>query len=184
MNISDLADNVLGRDYQNIMGAGPASDRLYGILGHESHTEPLAATIFWQMFVASPAYSQVLQKAGATPAAITHGENFIVQHSGRYDLVVLDPQYMGFTSNAYSVSMTTEDIESSWLYSLKDLYRNSISENQIQNEVYKNSIDIALEVSMISNLRLMIVRSPEILYSARLPDEALIVRGDPPNLER
>jgi hypothetical protein len=99
-DLSQLADELLGAEGGGqLQDAGPSSKYLYVAVGSEVHASPLIATTFWQAFIASQSFPNLLRRAGASILAISHAEAveaYIVCHGQgwpRFDLVVLDPEF-------------------------------------------------------------------------------------------
>lgn len=94
--LSNFADEHLGQNGVLLTETDPNCFQLGQAIGAE-YALPLIATIFWQAFMNSPAFSRSLARAGASFLAERNGEKFIITHGNRpyprLDLLVFDPGY-------------------------------------------------------------------------------------------
>lgn len=95
MDLAVFADEYLGGSGgHDFMSFGEFTHELHYMTGSETATTPIAASIFWQSFIGSERYKEVLGSIGASPRAPFEGEAFIVRHGEgwpRHDLLVFDP---------------------------------------------------------------------------------------------
>lgn len=93
MILSDfLESSTPPADQHYFLGTGKTADRLYSIIKSETRTEPLLATLFWQIAIRSRAFRRNLFTLNVSPASILRVELFVTPIGrGRFDLLVLDP---------------------------------------------------------------------------------------------
>ncbi len=119
MDLASFATTYLGTETGGTLhGVGPASDRLYKIVRSETHTDPLIATLFWQIVIHTPSYVRTLQRAGASPESVRRAETIVVSHgegfSPRYDLVVFDPAYGKSKPTGLPMEVPREELVEGW----------------------------------------------------------------------
>lgn len=164
MNLSDLADSMLGTEQQSLLGGGPHSHSLYGFIRSETHTEPLIATIFWQTFITSPAFGRTLSEIGASPVAVIGGEKFVVQHSGRHDLMVFDPLFKGKPTKVASVKVSRDDFVAAGRRARLPIWTEPAS-----GPLKGGHLEIAIEAMNAARFGLIVASQPELLYTAFVP---------------
>lgn len=98
MDLRELAGSRFGEEGKSLLDVKAAS-KIYSFVHSEAHVEPLLASLFWQILKSSTGYTHALQRAKASPLAAQQAETIVVAHgpsaNPRYDLVVLDPGYLG-----------------------------------------------------------------------------------------
>jgi hypothetical protein len=121
MDIGSMMTGYLGAEGGTSLVATTAAQKLYALdtergggrdLGEGAglgwaQMDSLLATVFWQIFLESPSYRRLLEKAGVAPQAIAQSERFVVSHGDesapRYDLVILTPAPAGTQPRAIGV---------------------------------------------------------------------------------
>lgn len=99
--------------------AGPASQDLTRILQHETLTQPLIGSLFWQAFTEHDAYKAILASLGHGIDERTNRQEIVVRHAtapgfwSRYDLVVLDPEFSGADPAHFTVDVPPQELEES-----------------------------------------------------------------------
>lgn len=88
--IAQHSDNRQGVDLTEI---GPASNAVFLRIGNEGLTRSLIASVFWRVFVASPAYPRWLFNLNASKGAELDARPIVVPRPDRqrFDLLCLDP---------------------------------------------------------------------------------------------
>lgn len=96
--------------------AGPTTEKILGIVHNEARTKPLIASMFWQVFLQSPAYRKMLAKAGASFLALTQGETIVVTSpdTDSYNLLVLDPAFAHSEPSAVQIEANEQDLMEGW----------------------------------------------------------------------
>jgi hypothetical protein len=174
LDLDDLADRFLGKEYQPLL-CGPFANGLHDFYRSESITQPLVASIFWQIFVASPAFGKALEETGTSSKAITGWQIFIVRHNNRHDLVVLDPFFeRDEPSIIESVKVTPEDMKAGWTRLLS-----TIPQSFLPSFIEKNApnfrLDTAIEAVNNTRFGLMVAREPKMFYTSSTPHPAIPV---------
>lgn len=124
--LSQYADDHLGQDGILLTEAGPNCFQLGQAIGAD-YALPLIATLFWQAFMNSPAFSRALARAGASFLAQRESEQFILAHGNRrfprLDLLVFDP---GYRQDGKGVVMPVEvfadELRAGWRLFARDHY--------------------------------------------------------------
>ena len=77
----------------DLMQLGPASQMVYARVRNEGRTRTLIAGAFWRAFISSNAYLRALMLLGASSLSYSAARLLLApqQHTGRFDLLVLDP---------------------------------------------------------------------------------------------
>lgn len=95
MDLVDFVRTYTGArtDFQDLIGMGPGTQRLFDSIGNEGLTRALLATNFWRSWMASDAAAPTVSDLGAQPGSIGRSRTIIVSVDGsrRFDLLVLDP---------------------------------------------------------------------------------------------
>lgn len=177
MQLSELASHHFGgHPARTLMGARSIG-RLYNEIQHETYTEPLAATLFWQIVESSPAYVSALALAGGSPLAATRGEAFVVSHGGRYDLVVFDPGFTSPSPSATTLQLQHSDLWSAWtlwrdrrLYEMAHPAARSLADAEWQQKAMAviNSVEptLAREIADLMPFGVLVMRPPVVEFSA------------------
>lgn len=119
MDLTSFATTYLGKETGGVLhGAGPDSMLLYDIVRSEVHTDPLIATLFWQIFMHTSSYACTLLRAGASSQSVAGVETTVVCHgegfSPRYDLVVFDPAYGKNEPTGIPIEAPHEELVEGW----------------------------------------------------------------------
>jgi hypothetical protein len=104
---------------RELRSSGREMQQLYNIFDDEGDIEPLIATLFWQIFIASPAYPNTLRRAGASRIAITQGDAMVVSHGlkgkQRYNLLIFDPAFPRREPVGVSIEASASELREGWM---------------------------------------------------------------------
>jgi len=164
IDVAELADQWLGaKGGIQLQDAGPASKHLYEIIRSEVHTSPLIATTFWQAFIGSQLFPDLLRSIGASPLAVSRegsAEHYIVCHGRgwpRFDLVVFDPDFRGDSPAAVDVAATDEQLSLGW-----ERFRDR---KRLTNVNFRLFESIAIEASNAQPYGVIVAKRPELTFT-------------------
>ena len=119
MDLATMADKYLwdepGVDLSHL---GPGAEAVHEAIGNEPYTMPFLATLFWRCYLeSSTAFTLTLHMLKASRAAMREKEAYVVRHGQggtRYDLVILDPDFVHDEPVARQVKPSRVDIRDGW----------------------------------------------------------------------
>jgi hypothetical protein len=117
MLLTDIVDFAEPRATlpHSYLGTGRTADRLYDIIQAETRTEPLLATLFWQIMLRSPAFARSLAQLDVNAQTLQRVEPYVVPGTaGRFDLVVLDPGRSAETIQAVTLEASRDELVIAW----------------------------------------------------------------------
>lgn len=171
MDVSELLDAKLGyRAKSKFRGAGWES--LHGLTLDEERTDPLLASLFWQSVLGSGHLDAALQKAGASPLAMTTRERFVISHSkgSRFNLIVFDPGYRG-DPVAVEVRATPEQLLRGW-----ERFRRSFRGSRLVAPPYLIDERAVLEAGKADDYGVVLSEVPTVEFTSA-PRPALSMTG-------
>lgn len=115
--LPELVDTYLGGEPSApLWSAGAATERLREELADDDLTAPLISTVYWRALIGTDTFRRLLEKNGASRAAVERPEVMIVTHAGgtRHDLVLLDPDFSLSEPSSTIVEATPEDVSQAW----------------------------------------------------------------------
>jgi S1-C subfamily serine protease len=171
LDLASFADMNLGQQYQPLVNIGPYSNSIHDFLKHEKYTAPYVATIFWQSFTSSPAFAKTLYEAGASPAAISRGENFIVQHGNgsRFDLIVFDP----FLQSSNLLKVESVNVSMEELDKGRVLFEQRKQRLNIAPEPLGDYFKVAMEANSSAKFGIIIVPQEQLEFTSVVPRPAI-----------
>lgn len=118
MDLATMADKYLWDEVGvGLSHCGPAAQGMHEAINHEAYTMPFLATLFWRCYLESTAFKLTMHMLKASRAAMRDREAYVVRHGqngSRYDLVLLDPDFVHDEPVARQVKPSRVDIRDGW----------------------------------------------------------------------
>jgi hypothetical protein len=177
-SLSDFADDYLGAEPGlDLAFVGPATSKVTEVIGSESHTAPLLATLVWQAFLRADG----LREAKAIPIPISDtDEILVVRHplrggEPRHDLLVLVHDWPeGYLPRGVPARMSRTLIEDGW-----ERMRDALVKRTAQAPglaLLAQSPEALVEAGEAQAFGIILAPAPELLATSA-PTPALDVRS-------
>jgi len=142
------------------------------VIGNENATRPLAATFFWQAFLGTNAFQEVLSAAQATGTI----ETFVVLHTNgtRYDLLVFDDNPLRNVPFIQRVDVSSSELDIGWDRFAQGLVSRGWDDKRaLRGRPPPN--EVAKEVRVVRTFNVMVMRRPPVERTAARPTVATSV---------
>jgi len=178
MSIANLADRYLGfTGGTNLSRAGLNCRRITQEVGNPASSSSLIATIFWQAFMFSPAYSKTLQGVtGITSRAFNEGQKLVVRHGverlPRHDLIIIDPGFNQSEPSAIrTVNTPSVELREGWNAFIDNIAHPPRS--SVERAIFTYGQEAVIEASQEQQFGLMVSAPLPREYTSLLPTPAL-----------
>jgi hypothetical protein len=118
MDLATMADKYLWDEQGvDLSHCGPGAQAMHEAINNEAYTLPFLATLFWRCYLESTAFKLTMHMLKASRAAMRDREAYVVRHGqggSRYDLVLLDPDFVHDEPVARQVKPSRVDIRDGW----------------------------------------------------------------------
>ena len=164
--------NTVAKPTQDLVSAGPRSQRLWEHIGNETATRPLIASFFWQAYTQSPEFALLMRLA----VGQSRVRDMCVASSGwnQYDLIVLAEDLETDTYVLEQAQTPDAQLRAGWDRFIGTIPRDRQSPSAAQLVEFAPP-EIAAEAQRAQPFYVIIVRAPETVDTVYCPTPPLSV---------